>query len=233
VRDAELVISFGTYDADFTLRTGAEPVFVERSKSNPSLRVEDLKSAYELRYPDRILFAASDHHTWLSIPNAQVMVRIIRDALSAEDPDNADIYRANADRYLGLLSTTDAEIRALVATIPEGCRVLVSDIEFLTYYGDSYGLTTVGPAVSPFGNQAEAAQKDRDKMVTLIRRSPVKSIFAHEGHADDVAPVSAAVGANVIELYADELGDPGSGADSYVGLMRTNTSLIVEALRSC
>jgi hypothetical protein len=36
----------------------------------------------------------------------------------------------------------------------------------------------------------------------------------------------------VDDLYTDNLGEPGSGADSYIGLMETDTRLIVEALRS-
>jgi ABC-type Zn uptake system ZnuABC Zn-binding protein ZnuA len=35
----------------------------------------------------------------------------------------------------------------------------------------------------------------------------------------------------VDNLYTDSLGPEGSGADSYLGLMRTDTDLIVGALR--
>ena len=34
----------------------------------------------------------------------------------------------------------------------------------------------------------------------------------------------------VIELFSESLGDAGSGADTYIGMMRTNTDLIVGAL---
>ena len=232
VRGADVVIAFGTYDADFTIRTGAEAIFVERSDSNPSLLIDDLKSAYERRYPDRILFAARDLHTWLSIPNARIMVAIIRDALIEADPDNADVFEANAGRYLAVLDSTDAYIREQVSQVPDRCRTFVTDREFLTYYAEAYGFTTLGPAVSPFGNQPEA-KADRDEMVALIRRSPVKKIFVHEGAADSVSQVATPAVSDVIELYADELASKGSGVETYVDLMRANTQRIVEALQVC
>jgi ABC-type Zn uptake system ZnuABC Zn-binding protein ZnuA len=34
-----------------------------------------------------------------------------------------------------------------------------------------------------------------------------------------------------VRLYVDSLGEPGSEADSYIGMMRTNVRRIVEALR--
>ena len=34
----------------------------------------------------------------------------------------------------------------------------------------------------------------------------------------------------VVELYTESLGEPGSGADSYVGMLRTDAELIARAL---
>ncbi|MEZ5341036.1 MAG: hypothetical protein R2706_06195 [Acidimicrobiales bacterium] len=34
----------------------------------------------------------------------------------------------------------------------------------------------------------------------------------------------------VVYLYTESLGEPGSGADSYIGLVETDANLIVEAL---
>ena len=34
----------------------------------------------------------------------------------------------------------------------------------------------------------------------------------------------------VLSLYSDALGPPGSGAESFVGMMRANVALIVEGL---
>ena len=43
--------------------------------------------------------------------------------------------------------------------------------------------------------------------------------------ADEVGDVG------VVELYAESLGERGSGAETYVGMMRTNAELIAEGLR--
>jgi ABC-type Zn uptake system ZnuABC Zn-binding protein ZnuA len=43
--------------------------------------------------------------------------------------------------------------------------------------------------------------------------------------------VAEDTGTRLVRLYVDSLGEPGSEADSYIGMMRTNVRRIVEALR--
>ena len=57
-----------------------------------------------------------DPHAWQSIPNAEIYVGNIRDALIAADPAGADAYRANAAAYLAKLADLDKEVRAALAT---------------------------------------------------------------------------------------------------------------------
>jgi zinc/manganese transport system substrate-binding protein len=42
--------------------------------------------------------------------------------------------------------------------------------------------------------------------------------------ADEVGDVA------VVDLYSESLGEPGSGADTYAGMVRTNAERIAEAL---
>ena len=43
--------------------------------------------------------------------------------------------------------------------------------------------------------------------------------------------VARETGANVVQLYSGSLGAEGSGADTYLGMFRTNVERIVEALK--
>ena len=49
----------------------------------------------------------TDEHVWLSLKNAKMLVRVISKALQELDPDNKDIYAANADAYVKKLSALD------------------------------------------------------------------------------------------------------------------------------
>ena len=67
-----------------------------------------------------------DEHIWLSIRNAKVCVEAICSAISAADPENADIYRKNADAYIKELSALD-EKYALTVDAADTPRVIFAD----------------------------------------------------------------------------------------------------------
>ena len=46
----------------------------------------------------------------------------------------------------------------------------------------------------------------------------------------DAAALADRLGVEVVELYSDALGEPGSGADTYDGLLRSDAAAIAAAL---
>lgn len=48
-----------------------------------------------------------DEHIWLSVRNAEVLVKYIEKTIEQFDPDNAKIYRMNAEDYIEKLNTLD------------------------------------------------------------------------------------------------------------------------------
>jgi zinc/manganese transport system substrate-binding protein len=61
---------------------------------------------------------APDPHAWQSVPNAEIYVVNIRNAMVAADPANTATYRANAAAYLTKLEALDHDVREAVARIP-------------------------------------------------------------------------------------------------------------------
>lgn len=80
-----------------------------------------------------------DEHVWLSLKNAQVIVTGIADAMGKADPDNAGIYKTNADNYKGRLSELDSRYADTVAA---GSRdtILFGDRFPFRYMTDDYNL---------------------------------------------------------------------------------------------
>jgi zinc/manganese transport system substrate-binding protein len=71
--------------------------------------------------------------------------------------------------------------------------------------------------------------------VTAINAEGVPAIFTNSAQPSTLADaVAAETGRDiaVVPLYVESLGEPGSGADDYVGFMRTNADLIRGALDS-
>ena len=80
-----------------------------------------------------------DEHVWLSLRNAQKLVKALAAALGGADPDHADAYAANADAYIAKLEALDGEYAAARAEAGFD-TVLFGDRFPFRYMVDDYGL---------------------------------------------------------------------------------------------
>lgn len=175
-----------------------------------------------------------DPHVWFDVANAITMVGTIRDALVAANPANADLYRANADAYLAQLRDLDRFVQEQVRQLPEDRRKLVTSHDTFEYFAARYGFEIVGTALDTFASAAsEPSAGEIAALVRDIRASGVPAIFAENttnpGLMERVAReagVQLAPG-----LYTDALGRAGSDGDTYVRMIRYDTTTIVGALR--
>lgn len=175
----------------------------------------------------------ADPHVWHDADNAARMVDNIVTALSAADPTNAATFRANGDAYKQKLAATDATIRALIETVPAGSRKVVTNHDAFGYFLDRYGLTFVGAVIPSTSSEAQPSAKEIAALQGLIKSEGVKAIFAEDEIDPKVArEIAKDTGVKIIDdLYADSLGEPGSGADTLDGMLLSNAQKIVEALR--
>jgi ABC-type Zn uptake system ZnuABC Zn-binding protein ZnuA len=167
------------------------------------------------------------------VTNAIIMVEAVRDALVAADPDNAATYEANAAAYIAELDTLDAWVMEQIATLPEDQRRLVTSHESLAYYAHRYGLEIIGTAFGSLSTEAgDPAAADIAALVAGIQAQNVRAIFAENtSNPDLMEAVAAEAGVTLAPtLYTDALGPAGSGVETYVDLIRTNTDQIVAAL---
>ncbi|MBA4179399.1 MAG: zinc ABC transporter substrate-binding protein [Anaerolinea sp.] len=174
-----------------------------------------------------------DPHVWHDADNAARMVDNIVAALAAADPPNAATFRANGDAYKQKLAAADKEIRALIETIPVASRKVVTNHDAFGYFLDRYGLTFVGAVIPSTSSEAQPSAKEIAALQDLIRREGVKAIFAEDEIDPKVArEIAKDTGVKIIDdLYADSLGEPGSGADTVDGMLLSNARKIVEALK--
>jgi ABC-type Zn uptake system ZnuABC Zn-binding protein ZnuA len=172
-----------------------------------------------------------DPHVWFSVPNVIRWVESAREALSRLDPDNAQVYRANAERYTQELEELDAWIQAQVESIPPAKRKLVTNHASFGYLAERYGLEQLG-TVFPFNPSAEPSARTIAELQETIRLYGVPAIFTESTVNNKLAQqVAADTGVRLVQLYTGSLGGPGSGAETYVEMMRYDVMAIVEALR--
>lgn len=181
--------------------------------------------------------AAPDPHVWMDAALwAAAAERAAAQLASAAGGGAAGdrILRAGAQtaaRWRAL----DAQVRAAIASIPPDRRLLVTAHDAFGHFGRAYGIDVRG--VQGLSTESEAGLADLRALVDEIVARKVPAVF-HETSVPDramraVIEAASARGHRLAAgraLYSDALGPPGSGADTYEGMMRQNVRAIVEAL---
>lgn len=174
-----------------------------------------------------------DPHVWHDPANVKIMVENIAAALADADPANAADYRANADRYASRLDEVDAEIRAMFAGVPAENRKVVTNHESLGYFIRAYDLEFVGAVIPGGGGGSQPSAQELAALNDLIKSAGVRAILAEAEIDPRVAEQLARdTGIQVVTgLYADSLGEEGTGAETVDGMLLSNARKIAEALK--
>ena len=225
VADADLVLSVGLdLEADWLEK------LIANASADPSRTVALGEVIDPLRSHDDGI--APDPHFWFDPLRVKLAVSEISVRLSAVDPDGAEVYRANATAYDARLDELHAWIQEQVAWIPPQRRSLLTSHESLGYLADRYGFEIVGAVIPGITTEAEPSAKEITGLVDAILERRVAAVFIEPSVSDRLARmVAEESGVTVVRhLYTGSLGGPGSGAATYIEMMRANVETIVQAL---
>jgi zinc/manganese transport system substrate-binding protein len=171
-----------------------------------------------------------DPHAWQSVENAKIYVRNIREAMTAVDPADAAVFKANAERYQAELDALDGEARAAIAKIPSARRKVISTHDAFGYFADAYGIEFIAPL--GVSTETEPSARDVAEIIEQVRRTRIPAVFL-ENFNDDrlVGRIAAETGAKVGgTLYSDALSDENGQAPTYIDMVRHNIKALTSAL---
>jgi manganese/iron transport system substrate-binding protein len=172
--------------------------------------------------------AGGNPHFWLDVANAEHYVEKIRDTLVEVDPEGAEVYRANARKYLEELDELDGYIKKKAMSILEERRKLVTFHDAFPYFAEAYGFELVGVVLK--NPDAEPSSREVAEVVRTVEEEDVPAIFTEpQFNARLADTIAGEAGVEVYELYTDTLTKDEAGR-SYAAMMRTNIDRIVEAL---
>jgi zinc/manganese transport system substrate-binding protein/manganese/iron transport system substrate-binding protein len=216
----------------FANGAGLEPWLPDLIES-AGTTARSLSDGLSLRTVEEDGVTEDDPHVWFDVANAIHFAGQIRDALIAVDAANADVYRANADAYIGQLKELDAWIVAQVGTLPPQNRLLVTNHDTFGYFAARYGFTVLGTVFPAAGAAASPSAQQVSELIQSIQRAGVRAVFTENTLNPDLAnTIAQEAGVKVIsELYTDALGPADSPAATYIDLMRFDVQTIVEALK--
>ncbi|MGY6502251.1 MAG: metal ABC transporter solute-binding protein, Zn/Mn family, partial [Acidimicrobiales bacterium] len=175
-----------------------------------------------------------DPHIWQDPARMSDAMPGIADAIVEAVPSlDADAVRERAEAYAAELLEVDAEIEEILSAVPSERRYLITNHDTFGYLADRYGFEVIGTVIPGGDTLAAPSAADLAELVAEIEEHDLPAIFADNTVAPGLTQAladEASVDVEVVTLYTDSLGEPGSDADTYIGMLRTNAQLIADAL---
>lgn len=176
-----------------------------------------------------------DPHVWFDVNLWIKVVQSIETNLTRLDPLRANVYNANAKAYRDRLEALDRSVKEFLSKIPKDKRVLITAHDAFGYFARAYALEVKG--IQGVSTATEASALDIQRLAEFIAKREIPAIFVESSVPPRVVEaLRAAVQSRGFdlkiggELFSDAMGQPGSGADTYIGMVEHNVRTIATAL---
>ena len=169
-------------------------------------------------------------HAWMSLNSALIYVDNITSAFARHDPQNADIYRANAAAYKTKISQTIEPLKNAILAVPEDQRWLVSCEGAFSYLIRDYNMKEL--YLWPMNADAQGTPQQVRKVIDGVRDNNIPAVFCEstvsQAPAQQVARETGSTYGGV--LYVDSLTEADGPVPTYLDLLRVTSETIAAGL---
>ena len=169
-------------------------------------------------------------HAWMSLSSALIYVDNITSAFAKHDPQNADIYRANAAAYKTKISQTIEPLKDAILAVPEDQRWLVSCEGAFRYLIRDYNMKEL--YLWPMNADAQGTPQQVRKVIDGVRDNNIPAVFCEstvsQAPAQQVARETGSTYGGV--LYVDSLTEADGPVPTYLDLLRVTSETIAAGL---
>ena len=170
-----------------------------------------------------------DPHYWLDINNMILATNIITQELIAMMPENKDLYVGNAQKYMNMLKSLDADYKKGLAT----CRLdtIITNHNAFAYLSKKYSFHV--EALSGFSPDTQPSAKDITRLMSHIQEEGVSTIFFESFVSDKVIKSIAKdvnVKVDVLQPLGNITADEAELNLGYEDIMRENLKKLNKAL---
>ena len=176
-----------------------------------------------------------DPHVWMNPDIWALIVEQVQGALSATQPESADVFAVNAQEHLAEIERLSGYAKSTLASVPEQSRVLLSAHDAFGYFGEAYGFEVLG--IQGISTESEAGLNRISELVDLLVSRDIRAVFVETSVSDRsmraVIEGAAAKGHKVSiggELFSDAMGEAGTYEGTYIGMIDHNATVITNAL---
>lgn len=169
-------------------------------------------------------------HAWMSAPNALIYIENIRAALVKYDPKNSDTYNYNAKQYSQKVLDAVAPFKAIIASVPENKRWLVTSEGAFSYLARDYHLKEL--FLWPINADAQGTPQQVRHVIDTIRLHHINAIFSESTvSAKPALQVARETGAKYSGvLFVDSLSKADGPVPTYIDLLSTTLSRIATGI---
>ena len=150
---------------------------------------------------------------------------------------DASEWESRGEAYAAELMELDEEIAEILSAVPAENRQLITNHDALGYLASRYEFEVLGTVIPGSSTQAEADAAGFAELIETVEAAGVTAVFAENTDSTTLADqlASEVIGRSdleveVVRIYTDALGEEGSGAETYPGLLRATSTLIADAL---
>ena len=176
-----------------------------------------------------------DPHIWFDVGLWLEASKTVEAVLMEARPEAADIIASNGRDYRKQLALLHAEVKQDVARIPDAVRVLVTAHDAFGYFAEAYNIEV--RAIQGVSTSTEAGARDIKELADFLAARQIPAVFVESSvPPQTIRALQEAVRSRGFELaiggelYSDAMGPTGSGADSYMSMVRHNVTTIVNSL---
>lgn len=169
-------------------------------------------------------------HAWMGLNSALIYVENIRDAFIEHDPDNAEVYKANAAAYQQQIRDAIEPLRAMVAAVPEDQRWLVTCEGAFSYLARDFGMNEL--YLWPMNADETGTPQQVRAVIDGVRENDIPVVFCESTvNTDPAEQVARETGAKYGGvLYVDSLTEADGPVPTYLDLLRVTSETVAKNL---
>jgi len=176
-----------------------------------------------------------DPHVWMDPVLWIYVIDAVAAALSDAYPEHEAVFSSNANVMRDDVRELQEYSSGILATVPEGSKVLLTAHDAFRYFSAAYGFEVLG--IQGISTESEAGLNRVGELVDLIVSRKISAVFVESSVSDRniraLIEGAAAQGHGVRiggELYSDAMGREGTYEGTYLGMIDHNVTTIAAAL---
>lgn len=163
---------------------------------------------------------AIDPHSWLSLKNAEIQSKNIKDTLVKVDPDNKDYYENNYEKFKGELEDLYKEYKTKFDSLNR--KDFITGHAAFGYLCRDFGLTQ--KSVQDLFAEGEPTPGQLEELVNFCKENNIKTVFSESLASPKVSETLAnEVGAEVVPILTLESNEEDK---DYIDSMKYNLDVI-------